>query len=247
MTTLNPPYDPTAYLTSPQGHGSGKFIWQARMMCGPVIGGVDAFVDAITGFSPLEEWVMKPFAGDWDAFDRATQAWGQVGQAVSAVGHNIDALPGMVDDDLWAGSARDAWGAANAKVARLIEPLPQACDAMSQYCAALADLARALVEFVLESLKLVAETALRIIAEQAVPIAGQVAGAAEITFLGYKVVGISQKVISFITKFKALVEKISKVVHIIDGAIKNIAHVLQALAAADRASRAAVSTSYGLI
>lgn len=246
MTTIAPPYDPTAYLGHPVGHGSGALIWKTRMACGPVIGGVDAFIDAISGFSPLEEWVMKPFAGDWDAFDRATAAWSQVGQAVDAVAKNIDALPGMVDEEQWAGDARDAWAAANTKVAQQIGPLPEACSAMSQFCDALGDMARAIIEFVLETLRWAAETAIRIIAEQAAPVVGQVAGAGEVTIFGIRLVNASQKVIRFINQFKALVDKISTVIGIINGAMANIARITAALAAADTASRAAVSATKAL-
>lgn len=238
MSTIAPPQDPTRYLTTPSGHGSGNLIWQVRMSCGVVVGGVDAIIDGITGFSPLEEWVMKPFAGDWDAFDKGAQAWRNAGKATDAVAHNLAALPGMVGDEQWQGDARDAWARAQTAIAQQMGPLPQACDAMADLCDALSELARAIIEYVLESLKWAVETVLRILAEQAAPIVGQVVGAGELTIFGVRMVGVSRKIITFIEKFQRLVKMISSVITQINNVLAIMEKTAAALAAASSASTA---------
>ena len=237
MTTIAPPEDPTRYLTSPSGHGSGSAIWQVRASCGLAVGGLDAVIDGITGFSPLEEWVMKPFAGDWDAFDKGADAWRQVGKALDSVAANIAALPAMVSEEEWQGQARDAWAAAQTAISQQVQPLPEACSAMAEYCDALAELARGIIEFVLASLQWAVETVLRILAEQAVPIAGQIAGAGELTIFGIRMVGISQKVIKFVERFKRLVEMISVVVTQLNNVLELLEKTTSALAAGAGAAR----------
>ncbi|HCT75524.1 MAG TPA: hypothetical protein DGG94_19400 [Micromonosporaceae bacterium] len=46
-------------------------------------------VEILTGRKPLEE-AMKFLTGDWEAFSRAGAAWKNVGEALAAIGENLD-------------------------------------------------------------------------------------------------------------------------------------------------------------
>jgi uncharacterized protein YukE len=186
---------------------------------------------------------MKPFAGDWDAFDKGADAWRQVGKALDSVASNIAALPAMVSEEEWQGQARDAWASAQLAISQQVQPLPEACDAMAQYCEALSELAKGIIEFVLSSLQWAVETVLRILAEQAVPIAGQIAGAGELTIFGIRMVGVSQKVIKYVEQFKKLVQLISTVVT----QINNVLELLEKTASALAAGAGAVRTTRQLV
>jgi uncharacterized protein YukE len=250
MTSIVPTDDPTSYLVSPENPGSGMFIWQLRMECGIVIGGLDAVISAITGFSPLEEWVFKPLAGDWNALDRGAVAWSSAGRATKAVANNIDALPGQIGD-AWQGGANASFSNAQAKIASAVHELPGSCDAMSEMVTALADLARTIAEFVAMIIKAISEWALKMLASAVVPVAGEVAMAGWLVELGAKIAswvpkltGMITKFIAFVAKIAPIIKKVVAVILKIDAMLAKLAAVFKALDAASRlttASAAAVT------
>lgn len=231
MTTLSPTDNAASYLTSPANPGSGMFIWQLRAQCGIVIGGLDGVISAITGFSPLEEWVFKPLAGDWNALDRGAVAWSSAGRAVQAVANNIDALPGQIGD-AWEGEAFTEFSASQAKIASTLKELPGSCDAMSEMTSTLADLARTIAEFVAMIIKALSHWAMKMLASAAVPIAGEVAMAGWIAELGAKIASWVPKLTSMINKFVSFVAKISKIISSISKVILKIDKILATLAKA---------------
>jgi len=234
MTTLTPTDNAVSYLTSPANPGSGMFIWQLRMQCGIVIGGLDAVISAITGFSPLEEWVFKPLAGDWNALDRGAVAWSSAGRAVQAVSNNIDSLPGQIGD-AWEGEGFEAFATTQATLAQTLGDLPAACDAMSEMTSTLADLARTIAEFVAMIIKAVSDWAIKMLASAAVPVAGQVAMGGWIAELGAKIATWVPKLSGMITRFVNFVAKISAVVIKIRDVIIKIDKILAILTKAIKA------------
>ncbi|MFI7010682.1 hypothetical protein [Streptomyces sp. NPDC050145] len=60
----------------------------------------------VFGFNPLDE-AMKWLAGDWEAYSRCGQVWGQVGKATGAISENITAGNTTLDRT-WDGHAADA-------------------------------------------------------------------------------------------------------------------------------------------
>jgi uncharacterized protein YukE len=246
MTNLTPTDNPSSYLTSPANPGSGMFIWQLRMQCGVVIGGVDGVISAITGFSPLEEWVFKPLAGDWNALDRGAVAWSSAGRAVQAVANNIDALPGQIGD-AWSGAAFTSFANAQATIASNLKELPGSCDAMSEMTSTLADLARTIAEFVAMIIKALSHWAMKMLASAAVPIAGQVAMGGWIAELGAKIATWVPKLTGMINAFVSFVSKISAVVAKISGVILKIDKILATLVKAvkliDKAAQQTTASS----
>lgn len=245
MTTLSPTDNATSYLNAPANPGSGLFIWQLRMECGIVIGGLDGVISAITGFSPLEEWVFKPLAGDWNALDRGAVAWSSAGRASQAVANNIDALPGQIGD-AWQGAAFTEFSAAQAKVSSTIGELPGSCDAMSEMVSALADLARTIAGFIAMIIKAISDWALKMLASAAVPVAGEVAMAGWIAELGVKIATwvprlaeMIQKFVSFVAKIVPIIKKVVDVITKIDKILATLATVVGAIDDASRKTTAA--------
>ena len=236
----DPVDNPTSYLTAPANPGSGLFIWKLRMECGIVIGGLDTVISAITGFSPLEEWVMKPFAGNWTALDMGAVAWTSAGRATEAVASNIQALPGLVGD-AWNGGANESFAKTQTTIAEAVRELPGSCDSMSEMTSALADLARTIAEFVAMIIKALSHWALKMLASAAVPIAGEVAMAGWLVELGAKIAswvpkltGMINAFVNFVGKLYPIIKKIYDVVISID---KILAKLIKAVKLVDAATK----------
>lgn len=221
MSSITAVDDAQAYLVPPAGGGNGSYIWSLRMSAGLIVGGVDAAVAGLTGFSPLEEWIVKPFGGDWKALDKGAEAWHNAGKAAHAIEVNLTSVPGQVGDD-WQGAAADAFKKKQLEVAEAIAPLPGACDALGEMCSALAELARAIGEFVVAVLKELVHLAIQIISSLA-SVVGSPVAAPLIVRLIAKCGEWGAKLANFITKFTALLGRIPSIV-------KTIATVLQVLA-----------------
>jgi uncharacterized protein YukE len=248
VTTIAPVDDPRSYLTAPgAAPGAGMEIWSLRMQCGIIIGGVDAVIAAITGFSPLEEWVFKPLGGDWDALDKGAVAWTSAGKAAKAVSTNLHSLPGQIGDS-WTGATADEFAKAQAKVASSIVPLPGACDSLSQMCTALAEMAKSIAEFVAQILSDLSAWALKMIVSAAVPVAGEVAMAGWLTELGVKIAtwvpkltGMVTKFIEFVTKIAPIVAKIAHVIEVIDTILEKLSSLMKIVSSGESAAAAATT------
>jgi hypothetical protein len=238
MSTISAVDDPLTYLQPPVGSGTGSSIWQLRLKCGLLIGAADAVVSAFTGWSPLERWVFEPFAGDWDAFDRAGAAWRNGGKSIGAVAANINALPGQVGDS-WNGQAMDAWADLQTKITDAIGSLPEACDAMGEFAEALADMARAIVDLIAEILGIIGDTVTRILLEQAFPVVGQIVGAGEMVIVAGRVVRFHGVIIIQLRNFYTQAQKIERVIKIIE----EVMVLLEKVHAALEATGSAVSAS----
>jgi uncharacterized protein YukE len=242
MATIAAPEKPSQYLTAPDiGGGSGE-IWQLRIKCGLVIGGLDAVVEAIAHFSPLQEWVFKPLAGDWDALDRGAVAWKNAGKAASAISENIASVPAQIGDS-WQGKTQQSFAKSQAKIAAAIRPLPTACDAMGQFCTALADMARAIAELIVDLITAIAEFITEMLASLAVPVAGEVAMPVWITRLSLNLAKWLPKLTKEIETFLKFAEQIYKIVEEINDVISRIQNILAVLSSVTTAISAASSAS----
>lgn len=234
MTTIAPTEDPTSYLTAPNVPGAGSFIWKLRLEAGVIIGGVDTVISAITGFSPLEEWVAKPLGGDWEALDRGSVAWKNAGKSVSAVARNIESLPGQIGDQ-WQGEAAIEYGVAQGKLSTALSELPDACNSLSEMCAALADMAQAIASFVAMILKQLQNWALKMLAATAIP-GGQVTLPLWITDLMAKIAnwvpkltGMITKFVNFLTKIWPIIDKIVKVIQKLQKIVDALSKIVKAI------------------
>jgi methyl-accepting chemotaxis protein len=226
--TLTPTHDPRGYLSSPSVPGDGAFVGQLEQKAGPIIGGLDGVIHSITGFSPLAEWVIKPFAGDWNALDRGAVAWTGAGKAMTAIGDNVKSLPKQIGDS-WTGETADAFTRAQAKVCTAITHLPASCDAMSKMCAALASAAKAIAEFVAELLGDLADFVTEMLISLAVPIAGEAAMPAWIAELLAEIGEAVPELSGMIESFSELVEELPEIIENIKKAIDEVQKILELL------------------
>lgn len=247
MTALQAVADPRACLVEPTPADRGMQIVLLRAKCGPEVLAVDWIVSLITGIHPLDEYVLKPFAGDWEEFDRAADAWSKAARAVEAIAESYASVPRQVPADEWTGNARAAWDSAQWTVADTIAPIPPALDAMSEYSTALADMALAILELVVELIGMIVDTARRIILEQAVPVVGQAAGVAEATILVGRVtktsVTVTRQVAAFITAVQRIDSMVVKIARAMS-ALQALTSALGSVATADHTARATGAQTY---
>lgn len=243
MTTITVVDDPIAYLTTPTPVGRGLQIFRVKTSCGLLVAGVDYAITYITGFSPLEEYVIKPFGGDFESFDRGADAWRKSGQALQAVMTSFGAVDRQVGD-AWSGNSREAFAAMVAQITDSIGPVPDACSQMADFCEALADMALSIIEFVMSVISYVVETVIRIGLEQAVPVAGQAAGAAEAAVLVGRLSADGAKIVQSLTTFQKALSTFAQIAGIIAkvlAMIETLTQSLRALSEADLGARTAVS------
>lgn len=203
-------------------------IWQLRMQCGLIIGGVDGVISAITGFSPLEEWVFKPLGGDWDALDKGAEAWKNAGKAADAIANNVASIPGQIGDS-WTGAAANEFGRAQTKLSSVIRPLRGTCDSLGQMCSALAEMARAIAAFVAEILSDLSAWAMKMLASAVVPVAGEVAMAGWLAELGIKIATWVPKLSRMIMQFLHFVANIEPIVADIGKVMEKVNKILSKL------------------
>lgn len=228
-TSFSPIDDPGAYLVAPVASGSGDYIWELRASAGLVLGGIDWAVSHFAGFSPLEEWVGKPLAGDWNALDRGAAAWTNSGKAVKAVSMNLKHLPDAISDD-WQGEAADAFDRAQAKLGQTLEPIPGACDAIAEMCTALAELAKTITEAILAIANAIADFILQMLASLAVPVAGELAMPVWITALLGRLAIWIPRIAGMIQKFIALAPRIAAIAKIIIKVMATVNLIISVLA-----------------
>ena len=222
-------------------------IWQLRMQCGLIIGGVDGVIAAITGFSPLEEWVFKPLGGDWDALDKCSEAWKNAGKAADAIANNVASIPGQIGDS-WTGAAANEFGRAQTKLSSVIRPLRGTCDSLGQMCSALAEMARAIAAFVAEILSDLSAWAMKMLASAVVPVAGEVAMAGWLAELGIKIATWVPKLsrmimqfLHFVAKIEPIVADIAKVMEKIDSILSKLSSGSQIITAGNRSASTALA------
>lgn len=208
MSTVTLTNDAAGALSAPQlSGGAGMEIWKLRMDCGLIIGGADALVSMLTGFSPLQEWVFKPLAGDWEALDKGATAWTNAGKAAQAMADDLDSFPRQVGDD-WQGETSLAWANANGKIVADLRDMPGQFANMAAMCTALAEAAKQIAGLIADLLNKLSQDVMAAAVAAAVPVAGWFAEGGIAAKIGIEVTQGTTRIISAIEKFGQLVQKL---------------------------------------
>lgn len=190
---------------------SAGAVSDVRSQCGPLVSGVDGLVSDLTGFSPLQEWVIKPLAGDWSALGRAASAWDAGGTVAQGLSHALQSLPGQVGTD-WQGSAQSAWKDANSKLEGAVDPLVAECQGMSQLCVAIVNAGDAIVGLVVAIIEQLVSTVVQMLSETAIPVVGEIADGADIAWLALQIAQWTQQIQQAVQQFIALLAALHNVV-----------------------------------
>jgi len=239
--TMRPVADPTSALTEPTSSHEG-YMNTVRAKCGIVAGGIDGAIHAITGFSPLQEWVFTPLAGDWVNLDKGAGAWANAGKAAEAIKANLNAGPGQVGDG-WLGESFDAFKAAQDQAVTALDELPEACRQMSEMTTAISEAARAVADLIAAVIDEVVEFALEMLASLAIPVAGEIAMPGWIIKLAAKVARWSTKIAKAITGFGRLVVKVLEVVAKMARVAQKVARMIRSFEGLDAEIKAVKLTA----
>jgi len=153
----------TFLLIDPVAASTEDFMNEVRAECGFLVGPVDGAIKFLTGTSPLERWLVEPFAGGWDVVDKASQAWSSVGEAIAITSSNIAGVPGQLMGR-WEGDTAGTFAASNTKIAQTLALFPTGCNALSEACATLAEIAKSGVKTIASIISTIVDIVTTIVA-----------------------------------------------------------------------------------
>ena len=78
--------DASSFLVAPSNPENP--VQDLRWSAGAILGGIDWAAEQFLGYSILDRCIFHPFAGDWEAIFRASEAWGHCGDACLALARN---------------------------------------------------------------------------------------------------------------------------------------------------------------
>ncbi len=160
--------DPASYLvvTDPGDDPGGEL----RAKAGVILGGLDWVAHKVVGKSILEEYVYKPFGGNWHAIDRTSSAWGHGARFHLELAANFAGLPTQLQS--WTGIASGAFQVSMAAFAAASFRLNLAYEAVSGYVSIIGTISKLVCSEIAKKLREISHdlTALAIMA--AVPVVG---------------------------------------------------------------------------
>ena len=167
--------DASSYLVTPEAPESE--MKNLRWSAGVVIGGVDWFIEKLTGVSVLNDIIFKYTVGDWRVLDRAKTAWSEIGDALVAVGQNdSEILPALSE---WTGKGSEAANAFITALAGATTALNGAASTVSGIIKNVSRVVKQAAKLIGKQLKRLQDKCLRMIAESSVPVAGWIVAAGE--------------------------------------------------------------------
>lgn len=208
--------DPSSYLVAPETK-TDNFVEELRWNAGLILGSIDWVIDQFLGYSLLEEYVMKPFGGDWLAIGRASSAWSHGGQSLMETSSNFSGLPGQTSD--WLGDSANAFQLVLAAMSAATVALSYAYDAVAGLVDLVTTAARIACSAIASAIGLIEMIVLLIIPQLTIPVAGWITATATAMTQIKKVImivkGINMAInalMDAINEFIAAKEKITQAV-----------------------------------
>lgn len=177
--------DVTSFLSVPSTEVSE--IERMRWSAGPLLGGVDWVFEQLFGFSFLEDVIMKPFAGNWSAIKRSSDAWSNIDGAFVALASNSSGLLPALGS--WRGAGSEAAMVAVASIGGGMTALSYAAGYVSGVVGTVATVAKTVAIGIGMILKNLSYKLIRMAAEAAVPVIGWAVAAAETAILIADILG----------------------------------------------------------
>lgn len=186
--------DPSSYLVAPDpGDDPGG---ELRANAGLILGGVDWIAEQIFGKSILEEYVYKPFGGDWHSLNRASSAWNHGGRFHAELAANFSGLPTQMQT--WTGIASAAFQTAMAAFAAASQGLNLAYLTVSGMVGTIATISRTVCSLIATALRKIANKLTRMALEASIPVAGWVVAAVEGAILVGEVIAALNLIVNLI-------------------------------------------------
>lgn len=172
-------------LTRQSAHDLAKTLDSKITTLRIAISGVDFICKALFGVSPIDEWVRKPFFGDWDELRDTAGKWQSLAETLPEVQTALLEISNSLDETVWSGQAADIYVVRNEAVADALVEAPEPCSEMAQALNALADNAEKTLNLIFDTLSEIISLLKLIAGELIIPGAGPVLAtvtvAAEVT------------------------------------------------------------------
>ena len=127
-------------------------------------------IEKVTGVSLLNDIVFKYFNGDWRTVNMAGTAWSEIGDALVAVGQNdSEVLPALSE---WTGLGSEIANRFITALAKVTTALRKAAGLMSTLLKAFAAFLKQTAKELGEAIAEIVNTALQLLLEAAIPVAG---------------------------------------------------------------------------
>ncbi len=160
--------DASTYLVPPEAPTSE--LENLRWSAGVIAGSVDWVIEKVTGVSLLNDIVFKYFNGDWRTVNMAGTAWSEIGDALVAVGQNdSEVLPALSE---WTGLGSEIANRFITALAKVTTALRKAAGLMSTLLKAFAAFLKQTAKELGEAIAEIVNTALQLLLEAAIPVAG---------------------------------------------------------------------------
>jgi hypothetical protein len=225
--------DPESYLVTPDLGESP--VEDLRWSAGLILGGIDWVAEQFLGYSILEDVIMKPLGGDWQAIGKASTAWGNAGIAYFQMAENFTGLPKSTLD--WQGDAAEAFRVSMAAIAAGLVGLSDVYAYVSGLVGTVASVAKGACSLIGLLLNKISTTLMELAVEGAIPVAGWVAAAATIALKVYDVISavraiqtvlnlILDAVQGFIDGKQQLVDTVALIEDLAEYAVRDAARAL---------------------
>lgn len=223
------PMDLSGVLVAPSSPSSvEQAIERVTSAAIPGLSQIDAVIGLIVGFSPLEEWVFKPFIGDWSAMERAAEAWPRCGDAVRLVNERVQTVSSFVGDG-WEGAAADSFAECQSKLSKLLADLPFQCEQAGVMDAELAEFAKGILAFIGEVIQGIIEIGLEILTAVATPPVGWAAAIPIVAVAVSTVLGWISRIMSLFNQFLGFLEAVAAIHSGIAGLYSSVRQAVQGL------------------
>lgn len=162
-----------------------------------IISAVDAVCKAILNFSPVDEWIKKPFFGDWDELRGTANQWRALSTSLTELQHTIQDVSSKVTEDTWSGKAADMFVIRNDSIATITGKGAEPCITVAQALEALADEIDNGFDMVMDAIDVVVKMLEALIATNCVPVVGQIASAPEAAFDIAEIIKLAAEVLEY--------------------------------------------------
>lgn len=200
--------DASSYLKEPEKPKAdmNDLRWNAGM----ILGGVDWFIEQITGTSFINDVIAKYVGGDWRIIHCAQTAWSEIGDALIAVGQNdSEILPALSE---WTGKGSEAANAFIAALAGGTTLLEGAASLVSTIIGILAAIVKTVAGLIISILGLIEKWCLRALAVAAVPVGGWIASGLEMAAMAAELFPMARKVYSLYNHIFSAIENSARAI-----------------------------------
>ncbi|PAU68908.1 hypothetical protein [Bifidobacterium criceti] len=145
---------------------------------GAIISAVDGIFEGLFGYSPIDEWIKKPFSGDWDAMTTTAERWDALAANLTQTASAITAVSNAVGDGTsWSGNASNEFKKDNDVLAKAMQAGVAPCQEGAEGMRKLAKLAEDTFDFIMSTLQEIANLLASVLADISIPVIGYFKGA----------------------------------------------------------------------